>query len=116
MQQHILIVITDGEFQGASITTDKGDPAPMELSSLARLIPAVNAAAMAANADLSAQVAALTTYRDAMVGKVQAALQSGDPAQFVALGVEFLTPEQEKRKAELAAEIAAKQAELQALG
>ena len=66
-------------------------------------------------AEANVKVATLEAFRVAMVKKVQDALASNDPAQIVALGVEFLTPEQEKKKAALAATIAKAQAELDAI-
>ncbi len=57
-----------------------------------------------------AQIAALlplkTLYED-MVPKVSAALASGDPELFIALGLDFITPEKEKLRAQLEAQLAA---------
>lgn len=49
---------------------------------------------------------------DRMVDKVDEVLASGDPDQYEALAVEFLTPEKEKEKQALEAEIAERQAKL----
>lgn len=47
-QQHILIVLNDGVFQGASITDDKGDPRPLDdLAALATVVPSLNVAFLA---------------------------------------------------------------------
>lgn len=56
------------------------------------------------------EIAALAPLRnlyDEMTAKVSSVLASGDPAQFVALGQEFLTPEKERRRAALQAQLAA---------
>jgi hypothetical protein len=47
-----------------------------------------------------------------MVTKVSTVLQSGDPELLSALAVEFLTPEQEKKKAAIRAQIAELEAQL----
>lgn len=130
-QQRILIVLSaTGEFQGASITTDAGDPQPVDLTALGALLPGINGAAIAKletiEADHAAAIAAkdaelqalstafqqLESLRVSMVEKVSTALQSGDPEKFVALGVEFLTPEAEKLRAEKLAQFEALRVEL----
>lgn len=65
--------------------------------------------------EISATAQSLENLRLTMTAKVRSVLASGDPEQFAALAEEFLTPENEKRKAELEAEIAAKKAELEQL-
>jgi hypothetical protein len=47
MQKRILIVIEDGTFKGASITTDTGVPTPIDQADLAAVLPDLNAAALA---------------------------------------------------------------------
>lgn len=66
---------------------------------------------------LKTELAEMVAFRIAMTTKVSTVLQSGDPAQYEALAVEFLTPAQEKARQKLEAEIAAskaKTAELEA--
>ena len=123
------IIITfekSGEFRGASATDYDGLPTHLDQSALTAIIPELNAAAMAKletiEATHAADLAAATAERDAlralkaeMEAKVMAALQSGDPEQFAALGVEFITPEQQKLKAEKLALIAQLQAEVEKL-
>jgi precorrin-4 methylase len=57
-------------------------------------------------ATTQAALTALEAFRDSMVEKVTTVLQSGDPEQYAALAVEFLTPEEEKIRAEKMAKIA----------
>ena len=57
----------------------------------------------------------LEAFRVGMVAKVSAVLQSGDPEQFAALAVEFLTPEEEKARAEKLAKVEALKAEAAAI-
>jgi hypothetical protein len=47
MQNRILIVLDDGAYKGASITTDTGAPAPLDEATLAVVLPDLNAAALA---------------------------------------------------------------------
>jgi len=47
MQNRILIVIEDGTFKGASITTETGAPTPLDQAALAAVLPDLNAAALA---------------------------------------------------------------------
>ncbi len=64
------------------------------------------------------QIVHLSSYKalyDAMIGRVSEVLQSGDPAQYEALALEFLTPEAEKQAQAIDAEIAALQAKRDAL-
>lgn len=69
MQQHILIVITDGVFQGASLTNDKGDPLPIDdISALQAIIPDLNLALIAGS---DAAVATVAAERDALADKLR---------------------------------------------
>lgn len=63
-------------------------------------------------ADSTAALAEKLAYQNEMVGKVTSALQSGDPAEFEKLAIEFLTPAQEKARAEKLTQLAALKAEL----
>jgi hypothetical protein len=67
------------------------------------------------NADLSAEkakVASLEAYKTAMIQKVSSALASNDLEQIQALAVEFLTPEEELKRAAKLAQLEALKAEL----
>ena len=61
---------------------------------------------------LTASLTALQNFRDQMVQRVSAVLQSGDRTQYQALAIEFLTPAEEKIRAEKLAQLAALKAEL----
>jgi len=63
-QQHILIVLNDGTFQGASITDDKGDPLPLDLSALATVVPTLNLALLAERDAALAKLDALESHLD----------------------------------------------------
>ena len=102
----------DGSFRGASVTDFDGLPQAVDKSALAAVAPAINAATLAKSVESDAIIAKLESLKTTMVQKVQAALQSGDPAQFQALAVEFLTPEQDKQRAEKLAQLEALKAEL----
>lgn len=60
MQQRILIVLENGAFQGASITSDRGDPLPLDLAALAEIVPSINTASLAGISALQASHAAET--------------------------------------------------------
>tara|TARA_R110000868_G_scaffold302692_2_gene563252 strand:+ start:1931 stop:2218 length:288 start_codon:yes stop_codon:yes gene_type:complete len=80
-----------------------------------QLWPDIAAHLAAKDAELVTTQAALTAleaFRDSMVAKVSTVLQSNDPEQFAALAVEFLTPEQDKVRAEKMAQLEALKAEL----
>lgn len=64
-------------------------------------------------AESQAAFTALDAFRVGMIAKVSSVLQSGDPEKFAALALDFLTPEQEKQRAEKIALIAKLQAELE---
>ena len=134
------IIITfeqDGTFRGASATDFGGLPVHLEESDLAAVLPSLNTAALAKLETIEAEhaaaiadhVGALTqmtaardaardayeeksAYQTAMEERVSAVIQSGDPAQYEALALDFLTPAQEKIRAEKLAQIAALKAEL----
>jgi protein-disulfide isomerase-like protein with CxxC motif len=78
-----------------------------------------HAAAIAAKdaeiAQLTSDFAALNAYKTAMEERVSTVLQSNDPAQYVALAEDFLTPAQEKARAEKLAHVQALEAEAAAL-
>lgn len=119
------IIITfeqDGSFRGASATDFGGLPVDLTHVDLAKIIPDLNTAALskadameAEKAVIEKQATDLLAYKDAMVSRVSEVLQSGDPAQFEALAVDFLTPAQDKLRAEKMAQLEALQAEIAAL-
>lgn len=124
-QQIYTIVITDGAFQGASQHTDRGEAVPLDLSALGKILPKINAAAIATNASIAAakdaEIAALNDYiarvaaaKAAIVEAIKNPEVDTEPA-IIAIMAEAEKPETEKRKEALAAEIAAKQAELETL-
>lgn len=115
MQNRILIVITDGSVSGVSATDDSGSPQPLNGADLSSAVAEINAAALVAVESLTAERDALASLRDDMTTKVITALQSGDPEQYAALGREFITPEIDKKRAELAAKKAEIEAEIAAL-
>jgi len=53
-----------------------------------------------------------SAYQTAMEERVSAVIQSGDPAQYEALARDFMTPAQEKERAEKMAQLEALKAEL----
>lgn len=114
-QQRILIVITDGIFAGANQTNDEGSPEPLDLVALQEAIgDSLLNTVTGLESELAATKASLEgmeTYKAEMTAKVSSALQSGDPAQFQALAVEFLTPAQELARLEKIAKIAELEAE-----
>jgi precorrin-6B methylase 1 len=58
------------------------------------------------------EISALLALKTDMAQKVSTTLQSGDPAQFQALAMEFLTPEQDRIRAEKLAQFEALKTEL----
>jgi hypothetical protein len=66
-------------------------------------------------AQLQADYASLNAFKTAMEQQVSAVLQSGDPAQYEALAKDFLTPAEEKARAEKLARVAALKAEAAAI-
>jgi hypothetical protein len=124
-QQHILIVLNlpesgPAEWQGASLTTASGDPAPLDLTELAALVPDINAAAVVATTTHAAEVVALQADKN----QALAALTTSKNAAFATLTAEkdaafaTLTAEKEAALAALTAEknatISGLQAQLQA--
>jgi hypothetical protein len=57
-QQRILIVLSDGSFQGASMEDGALHPTPLDLEALTELIPTLNAAAVTRVAELETELAA----------------------------------------------------------
>lgn len=116
------IIITfeqDGTFRVASATDFGGLPVDLTQVDLAKIIPDLNTAALskadaieAEKAIVEKQATDLLAYKDAMVSRVTEVLQSGDPEQFAALAVDFLTPEQDKIRAEKMAQLESLKAEL----
>jgi len=106
------IAIADGQFQGASHHTDGQDAAPLDLTALAAIVPSINAAAVEKLGVIEAQLSALATLQATMTAHVTAVLQSRDPAQYEALAIEFLTPEQDRIRAEKLAQLEALKTEL----
>jgi len=101
-----MILYTEEQYNAVLIST------AAELQALTIAHAETIAAKDAEIATLSASLTALETFRDEMVQRVSTALQSGDPAQFEALAIEFLTPAEEKIRAEKLAQLAALKAEL----
>ena len=116
----------DGTLSGChAIDTAGGDARPITQADLAAIAPAINAAALATNAAELEAVRAKLTERDALIESAKTAIKGAiaDPelddsatvatiAQVVAVAE---LPAIEKRRMEIAAEIAKKQAELEAL-
>lgn len=121
----------DGTLSGChTIDTVGGDARPITSADLSNLAPEINAALFAecdalkaskekelaakdeALASVSEVCQQLESLRTEMVTKVSSVLQSGDPEQYAALAVEFLTPEEEKKKAAIRAQIAELEAQL----
>lgn len=67
IQRHILIVLNGDAFQGASITSDRGDPLPLDLATLADVAPSINAAAIAKISELEATHATSSAEKDALL-------------------------------------------------
>jgi hypothetical protein len=130
----ILIRGNNGAFQGAhAIDAPADQPRAITTEDLASLAPSINAASLAFVAGIEAEHAAaiaakdaeiaqltsdyaeLSAYKTAMEERVSTVLQSNDPAQYVALAEDFLTPAQEKAQQEKLARIAALKAEAAAL-
>lgn len=103
-QQHILIVLNDGRFQGASIRDEKGDPSPLDLSALAALIPDINEAAIETLAQSDAKVATAEQSKAEALTKlaaVLAAADSDDIATVKAKAAEAKLDEKARKIAEL---------------
>lgn len=71
MQNRILIVLENGAFKGASISTDTGAPAPLDEAALAALFPDLNAAALGEierlGIDHAAEIAELRADHEASI-------------------------------------------------
>ena len=116
----------DGTLSGChAIDTAGGDARPITQDDLAAIAPEINAAALATNAVELETIKAKLAERDALIESAKNAIKGAiaDPelddsatvatiAQVVAVAE---LPAMEKRKMEIAAEIAKKQAELEAL-
>jgi hypothetical protein len=136
-QRYTIVIDADGTLAGASLHDGNLDAQPLDLKALAKVVPKINDAALAKVDQHAAEVAAikathsdelafrkmehdkvtaerdaLETLRQTMTGKVRAALETGDVAKFFELGVEFLTPEDEKIRAGKLAKLAELKAEL----
>lgn len=98
-----------GEFQGAhAIDVAGGSARPITTADLESLAPSINAASLV----LATKIGELEAFKTEMVGKVSAALQVGTVEAMQALAVEFLTPEEDKKRAEKLAQLEALKAEL----
>jgi hypothetical protein len=90
-----------------------------QLTTRINTLAAEHTAALAAkDSELTATKAAfaeLSAYKDAMVARVSAVLQSGEPAQYEALARDFLTPAQEKERQAKVAQLEALKAQAAAL-
>ena len=110
----------EGQFQGAHvIDAPSADARAVTAADINALAPDINAAALvfaqandAVIADLNAKIVVLETLKKTMIQKVTDALQSGDPAQFQAIALDFITPEEEKIRAEKLAQLESLKAEL----
>jgi len=116
----------DGTLSGChAIDTVGGDARPITQADLDAIAPTINAAALTTNADELAKVQADLAAKNALIDSAKNAIKSAiadaalDDAATVAAIEQVLSaaelPSVEKRKLEIAAEIAAKQAELDAL-
>ena len=104
---------SDGTLSGChAIDTPGSEARPITVDDLADIAPDINAALLSERDALQASYSQLETLRTEMVTKVSTVLQSGDPELLSALAVEFLTPEQEKKKAAIRAQIAELEAQL----
>ena len=116
----------DGTLSGChAIDTAGGDARPITQADLANIAPAINAAALATNATELEAVKAKLAERDALIESAKEAIKGAiadtdlDDAATVAVIAQVVAvaelPAIEKQRLALAAEIAAKQAELDAL-
>ena len=116
----------DGTLSGChAIDTAGGDARPITRDDLAAVAPAINAAALATNAAELERVKAELADRNALIESAKTAIKGAiadatlDDTATVATIAQVVAvaelPAIEKRKLEIAAEIAAKQAELEAL-
>ena len=116
----------DGTLSGChAIDIAGGDARPITQADLQAIAPAINAAALATNAEELAKVTADLAAKNALIESAKIGIKSAienkeldDTATvqtIAAIVASAELPSIEKRKAELAAEIAAKQAELSEL-
>lgn len=116
----------DGTLSGChAIDIAGGDARPITQADLQAIAPAINAAALATNAEELAKVTADLAAKNALIESAKIGIKSAienkeldDTATvqtIAAIVASAELPSVEKRKAELAAEIAAKQAELSEL-
>ena len=99
----------EGGFQGAHVIDEpNGIPRKVTQADIEGIAPSINAAALVE----FGKVESLECYKAEMVEKVSTALQSGKIETIQALAVEFLTPEQELKRAARLAEFEALKAEL----
>ena len=91
------------------------DAATARIDTLAAEHAAAIAAKDAELATVKTEFTQLSLYKAAMEKTVSDVLQSGDPAQYEALAVEFLTPVQEKERQAKLAQIEALKAQTAAL-
>lgn len=117
---------TDGTLSGChAIDIVGGDARPITQADLQAIAPAINAAALTTNAEELAKVTADLAAKNALIESAKVGIKSAienkeldDTATvqtIAAIVANAELPSVEKRKAELAAEIAAKQAELSEL-
>jgi len=98
-----------GGFQGAHVIDEpNGIPRKVTQADIEAIAPSINAAALIE----FGKVESLESFKSEMIGKVSAALQSGNLEALQAIAVDFLTPEQEKQRAEKLAQLEALKAEL----
>jgi hypothetical protein len=116
----------DGTLSGChAIDIAGGDARPITQADLQAIAPAINAAALTTNAEELAKVTADLAEKNALIESAKIGIKSAienkdldDTATvqtIAAIVASAELPSVEKRKAELAAEIAAKQAELSEL-
>lgn len=108
-----------------AIDTAGGDARPITQADLADIAPAINAAALATNAEELETLRTKLAERDALIESAKAAIKGAiadpelDDSATVATIAHVVAvaelPAIEKRRMEIAAEIAKKQAELEAL-
>lgn len=116
----------DGTLSGChAIDIAGGDARPITKADLADIAPTINAAALATNAEELKTLSTKLAERDAFIESVKTAIKGAiadpelDDSATVATIANFVAvaelPAIEKRRMEIAAEIARKQAELEAL-
>ena len=112
----------DGTLSGChAIDTVGGDARPITQADLESIAPTINAAALTTNADELAKVQSDLAAKNVLIDSLKTAIADTklDDTATVAVIAQVLAaaelPSVEKRKLEIAAEIAAKQAELESL-